>query len=139
MIVLSLRVICQNITRTHPDLLDASARGQKRHTSRPVQTLRLFTCNLSSKAHRPSNLKDVHPSKAPSPMAVTGSGIVMLAKDSQPSKALLPMAVTDSGIVMLAKDSQPSNAPSPMAVTDSGIVTLAKDRQIENAWSNDCH
>ena len=57
------------------------------------QTVRLSTCNLSSKAS--------------SPMYITDLGIVMLARDSQPSKALCPMVVTDSGIVMLAKERQP--------------------------------
>ena len=70
-------------------------------TNNEIQTLRLFTCNLSSKAHRPSNLKDsgiardLHPSKAPSPMAMTDFGKVILVKELQPRNARSPMIISD--------------------------------------------
>ena len=73
--------------------------------------------------------KDLQSLKAPSPMAVTDSGIAMLSKDLQSLKAPSPMAVTDSGIAMLSKDLQSLKAPSPMAVTDSGIAMLSQDLQ----------
>ena len=98
------------------------------------QRLTTFKGTVPNGCHRPRMFgKDLQSAKAPSPMAVTDSGIVMFAKDSQPSKAKSPISVTDSGIVMLAKDSQPAKAPSPMAVTDSGIVMLAKDLQSKKA------
>ena len=58
-------------------------------------------------------------------MAVTDSGIAMLAKEMHPSKADSPMVVTDWGIVILAKEPHLWKARSPMAVTESGIATVS--------------
>ena len=103
--------------------------------------------------------KDLQPSKAPSPMAVTDSlqsdacqrtatfkgsrpnsrhwGMVTLAEDFQSAKAKSRMAFTDWGIatftelrlVVLLKDLQAQKAHIPMSVTDSGIVMLSKEMQ----------
>ena len=62
-------------------------------TNNQSRTLRLFTCNLPSKTCRPSSLKD--------------SGTVILSKEQQSGKANSPMAVSDTGRVTLAKDLQP--------------------------------
>ena len=40
-------------------------------------------------------------------MAVTESGMMMLANELHLEKALLPMAVTESGMMMLANDLHP--------------------------------
>ena len=80
-------------------------------------------------------LSEVQPSKAPSPIPSTDSGIIMLLSEVQPSKAPSPIHSTDSGIIMLLSDEQPSKAPSPIFFTDSGIIMLLSDEQPSKALS----
>jgi hypothetical protein len=58
----------------------------------------------------------MHQEKAPSPIVVTPSGILM-DFISQPAKARLPMAFRPAGREMELKDLQLSNALSPIPVT----------------------
>ena len=50
----------------------------------------------------------------------------MLLRLPQPSKAPPPILVTESGMVMSARLLQDLNARSPMLVTESGMVTLVR-------------
>ena len=59
----------------------------------------------------------VHFQKAPTPMLVTLSGIVMLVRLVQSAKAPPPMVVTPSPIVMLVRLVQSWKAASPILVT----------------------
>ena len=87
--------------------------------------------------------RERHPLKAPTPMAVRDSGIVMLFRERHPLKAPTPMVVTGSGIVMLCKKCTLQlrlfakmlciTASSPMVVTDSGIVILTTESQSRKA------
>ena len=95
------------------------------------KTLRLFTFNLSAGIVLLS--KELQPSKARLPMAITDTGRLMLAKEVHSWKAQCRMVVTDSGSVTLAKELQPSNAPSVMSVTDSGRVMFTKELHHRNA------
>ena len=62
--------------------------------------------------------------KAPYPINVTLSGIVILARFVQLLKAYPLMVVTLSGIVMLARFVQFANALSPINVTLLGVVKV---------------
>ena len=66
-------------------------------------------------------VKEEQSAKAPYPIEVTPSGIVMPVKEEQYSKAPSPIEVTLSGIVMPVKEEQKPKALSPIEVTLFGI------------------
>ena len=65
--------------------------------------------------------------KAPSPIAVTESGIFTDLSDEHPWKASSPITVTESGIFTDLSDEHPWKASFPIAVTESGITTDLSD------------
>ena len=66
-------------------------------------------------------------------MLVTDSGICTEVKELQPLKAWTPMLLTDSGICTEVKELQPRKASLPMLVTVSGICTEVKELQLAKA------
>ena len=64
-----------------------------------------------------------HPKKAPRPIDVTDSGIVMDVSEEHLKKAHFPIDVTDSGIVMDVSEEHPEKALSPIDVTPFGTTT----------------
>lgn len=71
--------------------------------------------------------------KAPSPILVKLSGIVIFVSPLQPENAEYPMLVTQSGIVIVVSLLQLENAEYPMLVTQSGIVMLVNPEHSEKA------
>ena len=76
-------------------------------------------------------MREVHPSNAASPTAVTPAGIVTLSSAAQPENAFFGITVTSPGILTVLIDEQPEKTPSPSVFTLSGTLIAARDEQPE--------
>ena len=77
-----------------------------------------------------TEVREEQPEKAPSPMLVTLLGIVTEVKEEQPEKALSPIHVTLLPMVTEIREEQSLKAPSPMLVTLFGMVMEVKEEQL---------
>ena len=75
-------------------------------------------------------VRDWQSEKAPSPILVTLSPIVIEVRELQCSNAQSPMLVTLLGIVTEVKEEQTENVKSPMFVTLLGIIMEVRDSQL---------
>lgn len=67
-----------------------------------------------------SEVSEVHPSKAWTPIVVNAEGVVTVSNKLHSINAASPMVVTDGGTVTEVSASQPQNAPTSMAVMEEG-------------------
>ena len=94
-----------------------------RQTPRARESTPRSACNAELKA------REEQPEKAPTPIHVTESGMVIQLSEEQSRKAPSPMIVTDFGIVIEVSEEQSRKAQSPMIVTQSGRVIDGSEEQ----------
>ena len=94
---------------------ESHVRIRKKITRKQTQEKEVRGREVFSKPHCASRI-----SRTVCPLLSQNLGSMLLSKELHPAKAPGPMAVTDTVIVMLTKDLQPAKAHSPIAVTDSG-------------------
>ena len=71
----------------------------------------------------------MHPSNAPSPIAVTDGGIVISVREVHSLKAWSSIASNDEGSFIFFNALQMANALFPILVTVGGIEISVSDRQ----------
>ena len=94
-----------------------------RQTPKARESTPRSACNAELKA------REEQPEKAPTPIHVTESGMVIQMSEEQSRKAPSPMIVTDFGIVIEVSEEQSRKAQSPMIVTQSGRVIDGSEEQ----------
>ena len=94
-----------------------------RQTPRARESTPRSACNAELKA------REEQPEKAPTPIQVTESGMVIQLSEEQSRKAPSPIIVTEFGMVIEVSEEQSRKAQSPMIVTQSGRVIEGSEEQ----------
>ena len=98
------------------------------------QLAKIFSPSKEISEENFTSFKEVHPSKADSPIFVTDGGISTFINDEQLLKALLSIDETKGGIIISFKEEHLKKALSQIRVTFEGIFISIKEEQQLNKW-----